>query len=133
MSPQAKQTTLEDTLRKYMSPVLDGPNFRWLIAAVVSGEKYNADNLAQIEAAVNKHSKRIDQFLSPQAGLSDLQNIIYTYVNQRSKAKALDSLSSKDFFNWLSTSKVSAPKQKKIADLNQQQGNVLESHTVSGK
>lgn len=100
----------------------------------VTGQNYvthqpevNADNLAQIEAAVNKNSKRIDQFLTPQAGLSDLQNIVYTYVNQRSKAKALDSLSSKDFFNWLSTSKVSAPKQKKISDLNSQQGDVLES------
>ena len=114
-------------------PVTDTQMFN-SSAVFVTGQNYvshqpevNADNLTQIESAVSKHSKRIDQFLAPQAGLSDLQNIIYTYVNQRSKAKALDSLSSKDFFNWLSTSKVSAPKQKKISDLNQQQGNVLES------
>jgi hypothetical protein len=43
MFVQPKPSTIEDLLRKYMSPVLDGPNFRSLIAALVSGEKYNSD------------------------------------------------------------------------------------------
>lgn len=43
MLPQAKPSSIEDLLRKYMSPVLDGPNFRSLIAALASGEKYNSD------------------------------------------------------------------------------------------
>ena len=74
----------------------------------------NADNLTAIEKVVHKSQHSINQFLTPIAGLSDLQNIIYTYVNARSREKALDSIDSDDFFNWLKTSKVSAPKQQKI-------------------
>lgn len=74
----------------------------------------NADNLTAIEKVVHKSQHSINQFLTPIAGLSDLQNIIYTYVNARSREKALDNIDSDDFFNWLKTSKVSAPKQQKI-------------------
>jgi hypothetical protein len=90
---------------------------------IVFGQTYvshvpavNADNLGAIEKVANKSSSKIDQFLAPIAGLSDLQNIIYTYVNARAKDKALDSIDSKDFFNWLKTSKVSPGKQQKIID-----------------
>lgn len=78
----------------------------------------NADNLAVIEKAANASSAAIDRLLAPQAGLSDLQTIIYTFVNQQSRAKALDKLDTESFFQWLATSKVSAPKQQKIAELS---------------
>lgn len=42
--PVPQQETLEKVVRKYLSPILDGPNFRSLIASLVVGEKYNADN-----------------------------------------------------------------------------------------
>jgi hypothetical protein len=90
---------------------------------VVFGQTYvatrpavNADNIKTIEQAANKSSAMIDKFLAPIPGLSDLQNIIYTYVNQRSREKKLDSIDSDDFFAWLSTSKVSSGKQQKIAE-----------------
>jgi hypothetical protein len=50
-------------------------------------------------------------------GLSDLKDILYTYVNQTAKAKQLDSLGAQPFFSWLETSKVSANKQAKIREL----------------
>lgn len=88
---------------------------------VVFGQTYtatqpavNADNLKDIISVANKSQQRINTFLAPIAGLSDLQTIIYTYVNSRSKEKALDNIDSNDFFNWLKTSKVSAGKQQKI-------------------
>ena len=88
---------------------------------VVFGQTYvsyqpavNADNIKNIEKVANKSSSNINAFLAPIAGLSDLQTIIYTYVNARSKEKALDKIDSDDFFNWIKTSKVSAPKQQKI-------------------
>ena len=87
----------------------------------------NADNLSQIEKIVNTNGAKIDRLLAPQAGLSDLQNTIYTFVNAQSKAKALDNINTKSFFEWLSTSKVSAPKQKKIADLNVANAGVMDS------
>jgi hypothetical protein len=78
----------------------------------------NADNLSSIEKEVNKSQQNINQLLTPQAGLSDLQNIIYTFVNAQAKAKKLDLLDSAVFFTWLSTSKVSKPKQQKITALS---------------
>lgn len=88
---------------------------------VVFGQTYvshrpavNADNLSAIEKVANKSAAKIDQFLAPVAGLSDLQNIIYTYVNSKAKDKALDNIDSEDFTNWLQGSKVSPGKQQKI-------------------
>lgn len=87
----------------------------------------NADNISVIEKEANKSSPAINKLLTPQAGLSDLQTIIYTFVNQQSRAKALDALDSKTFFSWLPTSKVSAPKQQKIATLSQTNPGALDS------
>jgi hypothetical protein len=91
---------------------------------VVFGQTYvthkpavNADNLSAIEKEVNKSQQKITQLLTPQAGLSDLQNIIYTFVNAQAREKKLDMLDHDMFFTWLSTSKVSGPKQQKIAAL----------------
>jgi hypothetical protein len=64
------------------------------------------------------NSRIIDSFLAPQAGLSDLKNIIYTFVNQMAKAKQLDQVNPNGFFNWLKTSKISQPKQLKIFDMH---------------
>jgi len=93
---------------------------------IVLGPVYNTKpvevNLGAIsreEEFVKKHDQQIDGFLAGVPGLADLKNIIYTYVNQTAKAKRLDNLSDKDFFQWLEQSRVSKPKQAKIADLNQ--------------
>jgi hypothetical protein len=101
---------------------------------VVFGQTYvshqpavNADNLATIEKLANQKAISIDTLLTPQAGLSDLQTIIYTFVNQQSRAKALDKLDPKDFFDWLATSKVSSAKQQKIANLNVQNAGAMDA------
>ena len=78
----------------------------------------NADNINVITKEANRASSSIDRLLTPQPGLSDLQTIIYTFVNQQSRAKALDQLDHDVFFTWLKSSKVSAPKQQKIAELS---------------
>jgi hypothetical protein len=78
----------------------------------------NADNLKVIEKLANQHAASIDKLLSPVPGLSGLQTIIYTFVNNQSKAKALDQINSQAFFEWLPTSKVSAGQQQKISELN---------------
>lgn len=81
--------------------------------------KVDTSHVKEIRSLVAKNGKAIDQFLAPVAGLGDMKNIIYTFVNQTAKAKQLDGLSPDGFFNWLSTSgKVSEPKQAKINALN---------------
>jgi len=80
----------------------------------------NLGAIDKVEQYANKSKNAIDPFLEGVKGLSDLKNIIYTYVNQTAKAKQLDNLSEQHFFDWLQNSKVSGPKQQKIAELNQQ-------------
>ncbi len=87
----------------------------------------NADNLSVIEKEVNKHQQTINQMLTPQPGLSDLQTIIYTFVNAQAKAKTLDTLDHDVFFTWLKTSKVSAPKQQKIIELSNKHPGAMDS------
>jgi hypothetical protein len=97
---------------------------------IVLGPIYNQINTRAIDTVENyirTAGKNIDNFLAPVTGLSDLKNIIYTYVNQTAKAKQLAKLGSQHFFNWLQTSKVSENKKAKIADMNQQYNNALEN------
>jgi hypothetical protein len=81
--------------------------------------KVDTSKLDSLERFAKANSSLVDEFLREVKGLSDLKNIIYTYVNQTAKAKQLDNLSEKHFFQWLKTSKVSQNKQNKIYELNQ--------------
>lgn len=99
--------------------------------AVVLGQTYvthqpsvDTKEVDGIRAYAKKHANAIDSFLEPRPGLSDMKNIIYTYVNQTSKAGNLPNIE-KNFFNWLSTSKVSANKQAKIKAMNDENPNAL--------
>jgi hypothetical protein len=69
--------------------------------------------LETIKKTIAENSNTVDSFLAPVAGLSDMKNIIYTYVNQMSKAKRLADLE-ESFVDWLAASTVSKPKQAKI-------------------
>lgn len=89
--------------------------------------KVNASDLKDAEMILKHHAKNIDTFLESTAGLSDLKDIIYKFVNQTAKAKKLDSIGSKLFFEWLKTSKVSVTKQQKILELNQSNKTALDA------
>ncbi len=113
-------------------PLDDFSMFNTTPELIVQGPVYNSTpitvNDAEIDAVeqyLSQHSKEIDTFLEGTAGLGDLKNILYTYVNQTAKVKALDQLSVQHFFNWLKTSKVSTNKQTKIQDLANQNQNAL--------
>lgn len=80
----------------------------------------NTSAIDKVEGFVRSQGKNIDNFLAGAPGLSDLKNILYTYVNQTAKAKQLDNLGANHFGNWLQSSKVSANKQAKIVELDQQ-------------
>ena len=79
--------------------------------------KVDTKEVKGIRDLISKYGAAIDQFLAPVKGLSDMHNIIYTYVNQTSKAKQLNNLEN-GFFDWLKNSKVSPNKQAKIAEMN---------------
>lgn len=115
------------------TPFKDVSDFNTTDNLVVLGQTYvthqpsvDTSRVKQLEQFVKRHASEIDQFLAPQAGLSDLKNIIYTYVNAMSREKKLDQIN-REFFNWLQNSKVSASKQAKIVELNKQLPTALPS------
>ena len=81
--------------------------------------KVDTSKLDSLKRFAKANAGIVDEFLKEVKGLSDLKNIIYTYVNQTAKAKQLDDLSETHFFQWLKNSKVSQNKQNKIYELNQ--------------
>jgi hypothetical protein len=114
--------------------ISDVKQFNLTADLLVFGQTYvshqpavNADNIGVIEKLANQSAASIDKLLAPTAGFADFQNIIYTFVNQQSKAKALDKIDTETFMAWLTTSKVSGPKQQKIAALNDSNPGVLEN------
>ncbi len=122
---------MDDSSQK---PISDFSQFDGTSDLVVLGPVYNTkpveidtSKIDKIETYVKQNSTKIDSFLQGTTGLSDLKNIIYTYVNQTAKAKQLDSLGTEHFFKWLSSSKVSANKQQKIIDLNKTNSQALDS------
>jgi hypothetical protein len=113
-------------------PIDDFSQFNSNPQLIVQGPVYNsqpvevaANDINQVENYLKKHAIEIDSFLQGAPGLGDLKNILYTYVNQTAKAKALDQLGVPQFFNWLKTSKVSTNKQAKIQELAQKSQHAL--------
>jgi hypothetical protein len=88
----------------------------------------NTSEVDQVKKYLAQHAKQIDGFLTPQAGLSDLKELFYKYVNQQAKAKRLDNIKGDDFFNWLnSDSKITDSKRNKIAELSQQYSGAVDA------
>jgi hypothetical protein len=113
--PDASQEPMQD-----FSSFDNNPNL------IVLGPVYNQNKveintsaLQKISDYAQKTKSQVDEFLAGMPGLSDLKNIIYTYVNQTAKSKQLNNLGSNHFFTWLETSRVSNPKREKIKQLQQ--------------
>lgn len=113
-------------------PMSDFSQFNGNSNLIVLGPVYNklpvkidTKQVEAVESFLSQHASEIDTFLAGAAGLSDLKNIMYTFVNQTAKAKQLDSLSPAQFMQWLSTSKVSINKQTKIQELAKASPNAL--------
>lgn len=120
---------MDDSAQK---PMDDFTMFNSTKELIVQGPVYNSQSvnvadqsIANVENYLQKHSSEIDTFLQGTAGLGDLKNILYTYVNQTAKAKQLDAIGTPQFFNWLRNSKVSPGKQTKIQDLANKSQNAL--------
>lgn len=86
--------------------------------------KVDTSEVKSIRATANKNAQIIDSFLAPVAGLSDMKNIIYTYINHMTRTQQLKNIEN-GFFDWLSTSKVSPNKQAKIQEMAKQSPKAL--------
>lgn len=113
-------------------PIRDFSSFNTNPDVIVLGPIYNVapvkvDNrkIDQVERYIQQHAQHVDGFLAGGPGISDLKDILYKFVNQTAKAKQLDDLSSKLFFDW-AADKVSAGKIAKITELNNRHANALD-------
>jgi len=76
------------------------------------------DEIKQLQAHINQHGKAIDSLLKRETlqglKISDLPTVFYTYTNSKvdSGMKNLGG----DFLDWLTTSKVSLPKQERMRE-----------------
>ena len=93
--------------------------------AVVLGQTYvthqpsvDTSEVNEIRTMAKQNAQQIDHFLAGQKGLSNVPGIIYTYMNQMSKAQKLGDIET-GFFDWLKTSKVSQGQQAKLVQMNQ--------------
>jgi len=76
--------------------------------------------LKKLSSMIQKNGHLIDRLIERRAGLSDIPNIIYTFNNQMTRAGKANDVSTQEFFEWLSGSKVSANKQAKLAAINEE-------------
>lgn len=113
-------------------PISDIDDFKGNPDLMVFGQTYvakrpavGAENIEDIRQTAKQYQASIAKLLSPRPGLMDINDIIYRFVNAQSRAKKLDQLDPKSFFDWLGTSTVSQSKQKKIAELSQEYEGVL--------
>ena len=86
--------------------------------------KIDTSETKEIRSIAAKNAQVMDKFLAGQQGLSNVPGIIYTYMNQMSRAQKLGDIDT-GFFNWLSTSKVSQGQQAKLAQMNKEMPKAL--------
>jgi len=80
--------------------------------------KLDQNVLQTLKSLISKHGNLVDELIERKPGLSDIPNILYTYNNQTVRGGG--EVSTKDFFNWLPGSKVSANKQAKLQSINEE-------------
>ena len=87
-----------------------------------SAPEIDDTSVKELKAVISKDAAAIDDLLNPntlaEMKMKDLPQIFYTYTNSKVDS-GLENLG-KDFMQWLGSSKVSATKQKKIAEYIQQ-------------
>ena len=74
---------------------------------------------SKAESLLNKSGNSIDKLLDDNTlralKITDLKNILYSYVNHKVKTRSLDNLAN-EFVDWLTGSKVSGVKQERIRE-----------------
>ena len=110
---QGNESPVPNGLQMQGTEVLILPSVTVEKAASIEDESIN-----QLKADVAKNAGAIDRLLDKAAitklKISDFAKILYTYTNSKVDT-GLEDLGD-DFFNWMSRSKLSANKQKNIAD-----------------
>ena len=101
---------------KHGSDIEDVSEFNTTANLVVYGQTYvqnsltSTIDLSDIEKVAHANWHKIDSFLAPVTGMGYLRDSLYTFINSKSKDKALDDVNPTSFFNWLSSNAARAKK-----------------------
>lgn len=74
--------------------------------------------ISQLEKLTQRDGALVDAVIAKRPGLSDVSNIIYTFNNQTMRAGG--DVSTKTFFDWLPSSRVSVNKQAKLEAIDEE-------------
>lgn len=88
---------------------------------VPTSPKIHPHLITRIQMEIDRRGDLIDVVVGKRKGLSDMANILYTFINHTSRTTIIHDISRDEFFKWLYTSKVSANKQIKIKLIDEEE------------
>jgi hypothetical protein len=111
-----------------MGQLRDGKTFIMPPVYVTQSPGVDLPEVDRLESYLKSNANAIDKLLAVPAELkiADFGNILYTYINNSTKADNLDKLGT-NFSEWVDTSKLSEPKKERVVQWVQQNSDGFEA------
>ena len=111
-----------------MGPLKDGRTFIMPPVYVTTSPGVDLPEVDRLESYLKSNANAIDKLLAVPAELkmTDFRNILYTYINNSTKAGNLDNLGA-SFSQWVETSKLSGPKKERVLQYAQENSDGFEA------
>ena len=111
-----------------MGQLRDGRTFIMPPVYVTTSPGVDLPEVDRLESYLKSNANAIDKLLSvpPELKMTDFRNILYTYINNSTKAGNLDNLGT-SFSEWVETSKLSGPKKERVLQYAQENSDGFEA------
>ena len=111
-----------------MGQLRDGRTFIMPPVYVTKSPGVDLPEVDRLESYLKSNANAIDKLLAVPAELkmADFGNILYTYINNSTKAGNLDKLG-KNFSEWVDSSKLSGPKKERVLQYAQENSDGFEA------
>ena len=111
-----------------MGQLRDGRTFIMPPVYVTTSPGVDLTEVDRLESYLKSNANAIDKLLAVPAELkmTDFRNILYTYINNSTKAGNLDNLGN-NFSEWVEASKLSGPKKERVIQYTQENSDGFEA------
>ena len=111
-----------------MGQLRDGRTFIMPHVYVTTSPGVDLPEVDRLESYLKSNANAIDKLLAVPAELkmTDFRNILYTYINNSTKAGNLDNLGN-NFSEWVEASKLSGPKKERVIQYTQENSDGFEA------
>jgi len=111
-----------------MGQLRDGRTFIMPPVYVTKSPGVDLPEVDRLESYLKSNANAIDKLLAVPAELkmTDFRNILYTYINNSTKAGNLDNLGN-NFSEWVEASKLSGPKKERVIQYTQENSDGFEA------